>query len=172
MRRLLNLNHRNIHPVGLYASVIITLLVGMLSACNLVPTQETTPAPTPDLPHVEFLSPPNQATVIEGALLDVDIVAQDETSGIARVEFIVDGNVLQTGETESGNENIYRVTMNWLAEGVGFHSLTAVAYRPTGIAGQETTIVVEVVPDPAGGGSTDSVPGGTGDVGGETEDAD
>lgn len=118
----------------------------LLSACNLIPA-ETTALPTPDLPQVEFISPPNRAAVVEGALLDVDIVAQDDTAGIAKVEFFVDGSLLQTGEPDSGDEAIYRVTMNWLAEGLGSHSLSAIAYRPTGIAGQETTIVVEVVSD-------------------------
>ena len=168
MRRLLNLNHRSTDIVRLCTVAIMTLLVGLLSACNLMPSQQnTTPVATPDLPRVEFLSPPNRATVIEGALMDVDIVAQDETAGISKVEFLVDGQLLQTSETESGNEKIYRVTMNWLAEGVGNHSLSAIAYRPTGIAGQETTIVVEVVPD-AAGGSTDSVSVDTD----ETNDAD
>jgi hypothetical protein len=122
------------------------LIIALVSACNLVPA-ETTPVATPDLPRVEFLSPPNRATVVEGALLDVDIVAQDESAGIAKVEFFVDGSLLQTGETETGNEEIYRVTMNWLAEGIGTHSLSAIAYRPTSIASQETTIIVEVVSD-------------------------
>jgi hypothetical protein len=122
------------------------MMISLLSACNLVPA-ETTPIATPDLPRVEFLSPPNNATVIEGALMDVDIVAQDETAGISKVEFFVDGSLLQTGEAESGNEEIYRVTMNWLAEGIGLHNLSVIPYRSTGIPGQETMIVVEVVSD-------------------------
>lgn len=134
--------------VALLAVVLFTT-----AACNLVPA-ETTPIATPDLPRVEFLSPPNRATVVEGALLDVDIVAQDETAGIDKVEFFVDGSLLQTGEAETGNEEIYRVTMNWLAEGIGNHSLTAVAYRPTGLASQETTIIVEVVGDGNGSDTT------------------
>jgi hypothetical protein len=138
MRRLLN--HR---AAGIFCSLLLIIL---LSACNLVPA-ETTPVATPDLPRVEFLSPPNRATVVEGALMDIDIVAQDETAGIRSVELFVDGNLLQTGETESGNEEIYRVTMNWLAEGIGNHSLSAIAYRSSGVASRETTIVVEVVSD-------------------------
>ena len=35
--------------------------------------------------------------------------------------------------------------MNWLAEGIGFHSLTAIAYRPDGTASPPTIISVQVV---------------------------
>jgi hypothetical protein len=154
MCRLLNrLQNRLFNRSRARSIICSALMIILLAACNLVPA-ETTPIATPDLPRVEFLSPPNRATVVEGALLDVDIVAQDETAGIAKVEFFVDGSLLQTGATESADEEVYRVTMNWLAEGIGNHSLSAIAYRPTGIAGQETTIIVEVVSD--GASDTDS----------------
>jgi hypothetical protein len=39
----------------------------------------------------------------------------------------------------------FTVIMNWLAEAQGFHSLTAVAYRPDGTASQPTIISIQVV---------------------------
>jgi len=38
--------------------------------------------------------------------------------------------------------------MNWLAAGVGRHQITAKAYRADNTPGDETTIVVEVIPRP------------------------
>jgi hypothetical protein len=116
----------------------------MLSACNLTATAPT-PAATPDLPQVEFISPLNGATIFPETLLDIDIVAQDATAGITRIEFYVDGEMLEEGSPDSGQEAVFRVTMNWLTEGVGLHSLGVIAYRPDGTPSQETTIVVEVI---------------------------
>lgn len=136
MRRVLN--------YGLLTVLLLLLLV--LSACNLTAT-EPTPLLTPDLPQVIFNTPPNGATVLEGVLMDVDLVASDTTVGINRIEFYVDGSMLGDGSPNSGSEEIFRVTMNWLAEGVGLHTLSAIAYRPDSTPSQETTIVVEVLPN-------------------------
>lgn len=132
------------HAVG-RVSLIIGLLV-ILAACNLtgapVPTEIP---PTPDLPRVEFIFPENNATVFEGTDLTVDLVARDETQGVATIVFFVDGNEVQTGDQPDGGIDVFRVNMNWVAEGVGVHSLSAIAYRPDGTPSDETTILVEVV---------------------------
>ncbi|TVR24285.1 MAG: hypothetical protein EA396_01965 [Anaerolineaceae bacterium] len=117
--------------------------VGMTSACNLT---ASAPPPTPDLPTVRFVAPANNARILQGTDLTVDIFAEDTGVGIARVEFRVDGvPVGDGGPPHFGVEHRFRVQMNWLAGGIGAHVLSAIAYRPDGTPSDETFIVVEVV---------------------------
>lgn len=123
--------------------LLCCLCVGMASACNLT---ASTPPPTPDLPTVRFVAPANNARVLQGTDLTVDIFAEDSAVGIARVEFRVDGApVGDGGPPQFGVETRFRVQMNWLAQGIGAHVLSAIAYRPDGTPSDETFIVVEVV---------------------------
>ena len=120
------------------------LLLLLTAACNLQVGQPTA-YPTPDLPQIEFEDPANNARVVEGQPLDILISAQDSTAGIARVDLLVDDLLYSQSQPEdSGAVPVFRVTMNWMAEGIGYHSLTAIAYRPDGIPSRERTINVLV----------------------------
>ncbi len=115
------------------------------SACNLnKPTP--TPFPTPDLPRVEILAPPNQQQVIEGTEFDIDILAVDKSLGIRRVELYVDDLFVKSSETTAGVEQQYRVAMNWFAQGLGWHTITAVALRDNGTRSDEHKIALQVIP--------------------------
>ena len=57
----------------------IMFLLLALVGCNLAVEP---PLPTPDVPSLEFLSPPTEARVIEGATLGFDISASVIGSGI------------------------------------------------------------------------------------------
>ena len=121
------------------------LLALVAAACNL--QQGTpTPLPTPDAPAVEFLSPVNGSNVFEGTDLTVELVARDAGAGVARVELLVDDVSHQEGSpVDSDVVPVFTVTMNWLAAGVGRHSLSAIAYRADGTASPATVISIQVV---------------------------
>ncbi|NWF70933.1 MAG: hypothetical protein HXY40_17750 [Chloroflexi bacterium] len=126
--------------------VIYALALLALTACNLSTTPPTA-IPTPDLPRVTFEAPVNGATILEGAELTIDLVGTDASQGIARIELRVDDLPYRQGEPEGGVPvPTFRVLMNWQAQGVGRHALTAVAYRPDGTQSDEVTILVEVLP--------------------------
>lgn len=128
----------------LIGGVLAVGLLLTLSACNLNSAAEAS-VPAPQVPQVMFNAPVNQATIFEDTLIDIDLVATDDETGIALIELYVDGELLEDGRPDSGAEPVYRVTMNWFAAGVGLHTLTAIAYQPNGTASPEATIVVEVV---------------------------
>jgi hypothetical protein len=139
----------------------LAVLLVALSACNLT-APDPTVFPTPDMPQVTFQSPQNNAQVFENFDLVVDIVARDTTLGITRIEFYVDGDLLIEG-TPPDEEvvEVFRVNMNWLAQGLGLHTLSAIAYRPDNTPSDEAIIAVEVLPreaqiDP--GGNTQPLP--------------
>lgn len=129
----------------MYRFAILGLLL-LLSACNLSTTPPTV-IPTPDLPRVEFQEPINGATIVEGSELTIDMVASDETAGIVRIELLIDDQPYREGAPDEETPvPTFRVLMNWLADGVGRHVLTAVAYRPDGTPSDERSIIIEVLP--------------------------
>lgn len=127
-----------------FCFVIISLaLIPLLSACNL---GVSTPAPTPDLPQIEILSPLNNQQVYEGAEFDFDIVARDSTQGIARIELYIDGVIINTASpVDAENTPVFRVAMNWRAQGIGLHVVEAIAYRPDGTRGDAFLMNIEVI---------------------------
>ncbi len=126
---------------------LMMLCIGLLTltACNLG-TPQATPVPTPDIPTVEILSPPNNQQVFVGTNFDIDILATDASQGIKRIELYLDGGLLNESTVVSGTQTQYRVTMNWLAQGEGFHVLSAVAYREDETRSDEMVINLEVIP--------------------------
>jgi hypothetical protein len=127
---------------NLLIAIAITLV---LAGCNL-DSSTPTPVPTPDIPSVEFLYPDNDARVTEGTDLTIDIVARDDTAGIQRIELYVNGQLLNTATVpDFGTEPVYRVEMNWFANGIARHVLSAIAYRADGTPSEETFLDVEVV---------------------------
>lgn len=128
--------------------IVILLMGWVLSSCTLA-LGTPTPLPTPDVPVIEFQTPANNARVIEGTDLTIDLVASDSGAGVARVTLDIDGAPHQQSTPEISPEvPVFTVRMNWVAAGVGLHSLTATAYRTDGRSSSPTTIVVEVVPRP------------------------
>lgn len=139
----LNRYHKKSLILGLWM-----LLALLMTACNLSATSAPTATPLPELPTVEFLSPPNNSRVIEGVDFDLDIFAKDAGAGIARLELYVDDEIVNDA-TPQAHISVpeLRVTMNWLAEGTGFHVLSVVAYRLDGTRSDEALLTVEVVPE-------------------------
>lgn len=127
---------------GFIAAVLLLVLAG----CNLGASQEVVIPPTPDLPRVSFQFPQNNARVVEGFEVTVDLLATDATLGIQRIAFYVDRVLVQEGESPEGVVALFRVNTRWTAQGTGMHTLSAIAYRPDGTPSDEATILVEVVP--------------------------
>ncbi|MDE2821611.1 MAG: hypothetical protein OXT68_14635 [Chloroflexota bacterium] len=125
--------------------LMLLLCLACLPACNLDrPTPS--PFPTPDLPRVEILAPPNQQRVIEGTEFDIDILAVDRSLGIRRIELYVDELFIKSSETTDGVKQEYRVTMNWFAQGLGWHTIKAIASRDNGTRSDAHVITLQVIP--------------------------
>jgi hypothetical protein len=131
-----------------FAWLALAMLMVLIAGCTLN-TPEPTPMPTPDFPQVRFLFPENNAKIYDGAEILVDILAEDTTVGIVKIEFWVDGVKINEGIPEPAALSTFRVQMNWFASGIGGHTLKAIAYRPDGTASLEVPgsnlILAEVV---------------------------
>ena len=125
---------------------LLVSIVWLAGACNLQQAS-VVPSPTPSLPTAEFLFPSNNSRIEEGTELDVDLLGRDLQYGVARIELYAD-DVKINDATPKDNPTVpeFRVTMNWTAEGIGMHTLRAVAYRLDGTASDDALIVIEVVP--------------------------
>lgn len=135
---------------GLLVLPAFILFSMILAGCNLRAGNATnTPLPTPDIPRVKFSYPDNNSTVLESTDLRIDLLAEDNGSGVARVELLIDDLKANEARPEVSTEvPTFAVTMNWLAKGTGIHSLTAIAYRLDGVASAPATILVQVLPRP------------------------
>lgn len=141
-------------PAGMRAPLlamrILLKLLGCIvvfSACNLSRPAPPTPPPTatPAIPQVRILYPPHNQQVVEGVIFDIDILATDPAAEIQRIELYVDEELLQFSESETGRQQNYRVTTNWLARGIGWHKFSAIAYRADGTASHPRVIALEVI---------------------------
>lgn len=122
------------------------LLLVLLAGCNLnAPDTTATPAPTPDIPTVAFITPEAGTQAVEGFDLTVDIAARDER-GIQRIDLLLNGDIINTAEVDNVPLPVFRVEMNWVTAGVGRHVLSAIAYRADGTASDEQFVTIEVVP--------------------------
>ena len=134
-----------INHIAVLQIMIVGVVGMMLAGCNLAGAS-TTPVPTPDIPRIQFLFPDNNQQIFEGADLTLDIYAEDATMGVTMIELLVDGESVNTALAEQLSVPQFRVEMNWFAQGVGLHVLSAVAYRNDGTISEEALIIVDVLP--------------------------
>lgn len=134
----------------MYRIALLLCFLVLLSGCTLADGGVTV-TPTPSLPSVSFQAPQNNQQVYEGTDMIIDLLATDSVQGISRIDLFID---TFTDEPPTNSASpvdgtavpAFAARMNWLAQGTGFHRLTAIAYRADGLQSDETTIVVEVIP--------------------------
>lgn len=122
---------------------VLTVIV----ACNLAQPQPTL-LPTPNIPTVEIIDPPNNVQVIDGTEIVIDVVGRDASIGVSKIELLVDGsNVNNVSPFDNVAAPVFRAQISWVAVGEGFHILEAVAYRPDGQRSDSALINIEVLPE-------------------------
>ena len=134
-----------------FMALFVMALTVVLAGCNLrsanAPTD--TPYPTPDIPRVRFMFPDNGVSVIEGTDLAVEILAEDSSTGIAKVQLVVDEVSQGEGKPEvAPSVPAFSAKIHWIAKGIGLHSLTATAFRENGQASAPATLVLLVIQRP------------------------
>lgn len=122
------------------------MLTALLAGCNLQ-AGPPTPPPTPDMPRVQFLRPLNGAQFVEGTEVEIEILAEDDGVGVARVDLRVNDLPYRSAEPRvSSAVPAFTALLNWMALGPGLHSLEAVAFRPDGTASIPVLMIIEVLP--------------------------
>lgn len=121
--------------------------IGIVVTYSLDPPSSDTVAPTVSI------TSPNGGTV--SGSVTVAMNAQDESSGVARVELLRDSAVVGSTTTSP-----YTITWDTTADANGSHTLQAAAYDGANNRGESAPVVVTVdntVPPPPGGSQQDVV---------------
>ncbi|MBN2469734.1 MAG: SH3 domain-containing protein [Anaerolineae bacterium] len=135
-----------------YFFVLLTIVVLSVAAlaCNLSgtpadPAEEAQPQGA-NAPVVDIRVPINGMSFAEGSNVIVQVVGTDSGSGVSRIELLIDDVVVSSSEapTASG-QSAYMVNFEWPAQGVGAHSISAVAMRQDGTASTPEMISINVV---------------------------
>lgn len=126
---------------------VCMLAMFLLAGCNLGVEADVTAIPTPDIPRAEILAPQNNQQAIEDVNVVFDIVARDESQGIALVELYIDEVLVNSSEpVDEEAVPIFRTEMNWRAQGIGIHFVEVIAYRADGQQGDPVALTIEVLP--------------------------
>lgn len=138
--------------------IVLTVLVLAALACNLsgdAPPAEQE-AITADAPTVEIRVPVNGQSFAEGTQVIIQVAAMDAGAGVSRIDLQIDdlAHGSATAPTAAG-QSAFITTFDWVAQGQGLHSLTAIAFRADGTPSAPQTISVNVVAAPPTQAPTD-----------------
>lgn len=95
---------------------------------------------------VVMLAPSNNSRIAEGATVEIAATAHDETSGVARIEFFLNGvSIGSQNAPIAEGQTEFTARMTWQAQGVQGHFITAEASRADGSRIGEAGVTFEVV---------------------------
>jgi len=104
-------------------------------------------------PSVEITSPASGTRVELGR--EVEIASTSSAgAGVARVELLIDGEVVREDQPPAGTQATFRLVQLWLPEGEGDVRVAVVAYDADGEASPEAAIMLSVVASVAAAGVT------------------
>ncbi len=135
-----------------YFFVLLTIVALSLGAmaCNLsgAPAEPAGQAQPdgPDAPSVDIRVPVNGMSFAEGSNVIIQVVGTDSGTGVSRIDLLIDDVEVSSSEapTASG-QSAYMVNFEWPAQGVGAHSISAVALRADGTSSTPAIISINVV---------------------------
>lgn len=118
-------------------------LVALVAACQQGPAGTPTPTPGASKPNVVINSPPSNATVQAGDLVQVNSTSVD-SEGVVLVELLVDGQTLQNSPTPNNQaQRQFSVIQDWTATTPGTHTITVRATN-TRLGIGEASITINV----------------------------
>jgi uncharacterized protein YraI len=134
---------------------VIVFVISMLAlsalACNLPGSSDTpaggdAPAAAANAPVVDIRVPVNGMSFAEGTNVIIQTVGTDAGAGVSRIDLLIDDVAYgsNTAPTAAG-QSAFITNFEWVAEGQGLHSITAIAYRQDETASTAATISVNVV---------------------------
>lgn len=133
-----------------YLLIVIVALAFAALACNLfggpeAPAEEAAPV-VPSAPSVDIRVPVNGMSFAEGTNVIIQVVGTDSGSGISRIDLLIDDLAVSSSDAPNpAGQSAFMVNFEWPAQGVGAHSISAVALRQDGTASTPAIISINVV---------------------------
>lgn len=132
----------------------VTLLALAAMACNLnLPGSggDTTvdQQPAASAPEVSIRVPVNGMSFAEGTTVVIQVVGTDSGAGVSMLELLIDDRPFSSMPApNTAGQGALMANFSWSAQGVGAHSITAIARRADGTSSAPQTISVTVVEAP------------------------
>ncbi len=129
----------------LVLSILVFMLMFNALACNL-PGLNSTPANTGNKPSVTISNPAANAQLAAGQAITVTSASIDPASAVARVELVVDGQVVYVDANANPNPGQpFIVAQPWTPSGPGPHTMQVKAYNQNNASGESAALPVQVV---------------------------
>lgn len=134
-------------PKWIFVLVMLALAALACNVPGLTPQEAVDDSPPPPaVPSVDIRVPVNGMSYAEGTNVIIQVVGSDAGAGISRIDLLVDD--VAAGSSTAPNaagQAAFLETFEWLAQGQGLHSISAVAYRQDGTASEPAMTSINVV---------------------------
>jgi hypothetical protein len=127
--------------------IMLVVVITISLACGLPGMGgETTPVADSSGPQVTLISPNTEQKLESGREIKVQSTSIDATTGIVRVELLIDNQVMWVdANPQPQPDTPYIVAQPWTPEIPGSHVIQVRAYNTDNVAGQSEPLVVQVV---------------------------
>ncbi|MCE7946787.1 MAG: hypothetical protein DYG88_05090 [Chloroflexi bacterium CFX4] len=140
---------RNNSRVPLHALFVIFALASAALACNFqLGGAPRTPIGTPTW-SLDFIAPDNNSLIVAGTTITLAAVASDALSGVARIDFSVDGSLIGSQNAPiSEGQTRFSAQQAWQPTEARGYLITAEAFRADGTSIGEAGVAVQVIAAP------------------------
>jgi hypothetical protein len=133
-------------PGRAFVLCALALMVFVFSGCSLTASPEGVPIAISGAPVVRIVSPPPNATYLEGVRVNIQALITNAGADIARVVIAVDETTVETLETPNSiGAASFSVTGGWVAAGLGQHIARVSAERADGTHSDPVEVAFTVV---------------------------
>lgn len=126
--------------------LLMVLLAGMISGCNLANTPGQDAAIISGPPTVQIAAPPANATYLANVAVNIQALIGNAGTDIERIEIAVDGTIIETLPTPNpGGAPSFSIAQSWQAAGEGQHTISVTAFRADGSSSAPANVVINVI---------------------------
>ncbi len=135
--------------VPLHALFVMFALASAALACNFqLGGAPRTPIGTPTW-SLDFIAPDNNSLIVAGTTITLAAVASDGLSGVARIDFSVDGSLIGSQKAPiSEGQTRFSAQQAWQPTEARGYLITAEAFRADGTSIGEAGVAVQVIAAP------------------------
>lgn len=135
--------------VSLHALFVMFALASAALACNFqLGGAPRTPVGTPTW-SLDFIAPENNSLIVAGTTITLAAVASDALSGVARIDFSVDGSLIGSQNAPiSEGQTRFSAQQAWQPTEARGYLITAEAFRADGTSIGEAGVAVQVIAAP------------------------
>ncbi|MCA0458436.1 MAG: SH3 domain-containing protein [Chloroflexi bacterium] len=126
--------------------LLMVLLAGVISGCNLASTPGQDTAIISGPPTVQIATPLANATYLTNVAVNIQALIGNAGADIDRIEILVDGTIIETLPTPNpGGAPSFSIAQSWQAAGEGQHTISVTAFRADGSSSAPASVTINVI---------------------------